>query len=99
MLIVSFGIERFGDESAWRITFGGDLERFDGDIRWVCRTGIDTKAGVGAGMGAGADAVDCVVFDLNGGRYARINRDRCTFDWWASEKKEKKKRKKKVWFE
>ena len=33
MLIVSLGIERFGDGSAWRTTFGGDFERFDGDIR------------------------------------------------------------------
>jgi hypothetical protein len=43
-------------------------------------------------VGAGDSSAD-VVFDLKGGRYARINRDRCALDWWASEKKEKKKKK------
>ncbi len=34
VLIVSLVIiERFGDGSAWRATFGGDFERFDDDIR------------------------------------------------------------------
>ncbi len=32
------------------------------------------------GSGADADAVDCVAFDLKGGRYARINRDGCALD-------------------
>ncbi len=93
-LMESFIVKRFGDESAWRTTFGGDLERFNGDIRWRCLIGSDRKAGAVAG--GGIDAVDCVAFDVKGGRYARINRDRCALDWWASEKKEKKKEEKKL---
>ncbi len=58
---------------------GGDLERLDGGIRGVCLTGIGTKTGAG-GSGGGGTAVDCVVFDFNGGRYARINCDRCALD-------------------
>ncbi len=96
-MIVSFVVIRFGDESAWRTTFGGDFVRFDGNIRWVCFTGTGTEVGVDAEAGGNVDAVGCVVFDFTGGRYARVNRDRCALDCWASEKKEKKEKKSYKW--
>lgn len=71
-MIVSFIVVRFGDGSAWRTTFDGDLERFDGNIRRVRLTGTNTEAGaVTRSGGTGADKTDCVAFCLKDGRYVR----------------------------
>ncbi len=67
VLIVSLVIERFGDGSAWRATFGGDFERFDGDIRWVVLIDTDNRIG----SKGTTNAIDCVTFYVKDSRYAR----------------------------
>ena len=53
--------------------------RFEGDIRYVgYLIGLGNKSDVGSETNGGnLDGTDCVGFDFKGGRYARINCDRC----------------------
>ena len=88
VLIVSLVIERLGNGSTGRVTFGGDFERFDGDIRSVFLVGTDNRLERSGGT---VNIIDCVIFYAIDSRYARqINCDKCTLAREASEKKEKK---------
>lgn len=88
-MIVSYDVERFGDESAWRATFGGDLERFEGDIyinmifdvfalKKINVKFLATPTNDGDGRRAASNAVDCLTLNfLKVFRIGRVNYDGC----------------------